>query len=55
MPMIDVYATGGTFADPGTLARDLETSSDLKVACLLGRDSDVHRGDRIGDLAGAEP
>src|SRR6266705_5785517 len=23
MPMIDVYATGGTFADPKTLARDL--------------------------------
>ena len=23
MPMIDVYATGGTFADPKALARDL--------------------------------
>jgi phenylpyruvate tautomerase PptA (4-oxalocrotonate tautomerase family) len=26
MPMIDVYATGGTFADPKTLARDLAST-----------------------------
>ena len=26
MPMIDVYATGGTFADPKALARDLAST-----------------------------
>ena len=26
MPMIDVYATGGTFANPGALARDLAST-----------------------------
>jgi hypothetical protein len=26
MPMIDIYATAGTFADPATLARDVATT-----------------------------
>jgi hypothetical protein len=32
MPMIDVYAVEGTFADKHTLARDLAAAADAEIA-----------------------
>ena len=36
MPMIDVYAAAGTFADPHTLARDLAAAARAQIAELSG-------------------
>jgi phenylpyruvate tautomerase PptA (4-oxalocrotonate tautomerase family) len=44
MPMIDVYATEGTFGDKHSLAKDLASAVMPCQAALRGREIAVTRG-----------